>query len=61
MNILGLGGAVGHDVYLNSPLIRRGELMACSPTYAPNMLYGTDLQFLVMGNVLVKKPDAPTY
>jgi predicted NodU family carbamoyl transferase len=43
---------------LNSPLIRRGELMVCSPTDA---LYGSDLQFLIMENVLVKKSDAPKY
>jgi hypothetical protein len=57
-DISGLGDAVGHDVCLNSPLIRRGELMVCSPTDA---LYGSDLQFLIMENVLVKTPDAPEY
>jgi len=25
------------------------------------MLYGSDLQFLIMENVLVKKPDAPEF
>ena len=42
-------------------LNRRGEPMVCSPTDALNMLYGSDLQFLIMGNVMVKKPDAPKF
>ena len=50
----------GHGVCLNTSLNRRGEPMVCSPTDALNMLYGSDLQFLIMENVLVKKPDAPT-
>ena len=51
----------GHGVCLNTSLNRRGEPMVCSPTDALNMLYGSDLQFLIMENVLVKKPDAPDY
>jgi len=51
----------GHGVCLNTSLNRRGEPMVCSPTDALNMLYGSDLQFLIMENVLVKKPDAPEY
>jgi carbamoyltransferase len=43
------------------PLNRRGEPMVCSPTDALNMLYGSDLQFLIMENLLIKKPDAPEY
>jgi hypothetical protein len=38
MKASGIGGVVGHDVCLNSPLIRRGELMVCSPSDAFNML-----------------------
>ena len=49
----------GHGVCLNTSLNRRGEPMVCSPTDALNMLYGSDLQFLIMENVLVKKPGAP--
>jgi carbamoyltransferase len=45
---------------LSCPRNRHGEPMVCSPTDALNMLYGSDLQFLIMENVLVKKPDAPT-
>lgn len=51
----------GHGVCLNTSLNRRGEPMVCSPTDALNMLYGSDLQFLIMENVLVKKPDAPEF
>ncbi len=51
----------GHGVCLNTSLNRRGEPMVCSPTDALNMLYDSDLQFLIMENVLVKKPDAPSY
>ena len=51
----------GHGVCLNTSLNRRGEPMVCSPTDALNMLYGSDLQFLIMENVLVKKPDAPAF
>ncbi len=51
----------GHGVCLNTSLNRRGEPMVCSPTDALNMLYGSDLQFLIMENVLVKKTDAPEF
>lgn len=67
MNISGLGGAGeleslrGHGVCLNTSLKRRGEPMVCSPTDALNMLYSSDLQFLIIENVLVKKPDEPKY
>jgi len=61
MNISGLGGAVGNDVCLNTSLNRSREPMVCTPTDALNMLYGSDLQLLIMENVLVKKPDAPEY
>jgi len=51
----------GHGVCLNTSLNRRGEPMVCSPTDALNMLYGSDLQFLIMENILVKKSDAPSF
>jgi carbamoyltransferase len=51
----------GHGVCLNTSLNRRGEPMVCSPTDALNMLYGSDLQFLIMENLLIKKADAPEY
>jgi carbamoyltransferase len=61
MNILGLGDAAGHGVCLNQSLNCRGNLMVYSPTGALNMLYDSDLQFLIMKNILIKKPDAPEY
>ena len=51
----------GHGVCLNTSLNRRGEPMVCSPEDALNMLYGSDLQFLIMENILIRKPGAPTF
>ena len=46
---------------LNTTLNRLGEPMVCSPIDALNMLYGSDLQFLIMEKILVRKPDAPRF
>lgn len=45
----------GNGVVLNTSLNRRGEPMICSPTDALNMFYGSDLQYLIMEDVLVTK------
>jgi len=45
----------GNAVELNTSLNRRGEPMVCSPTDALNMFYGSDLEYLVMEDILVKK------
>lgn len=45
----------GNGVVLNTSLNRRGEPMVCSPTDALNMFFGSDLQYLIMEDVLVKK------
>ena len=45
----------GNGVVLNTSLNRRGEPMICSPTDALNMFFGSDLQYLVMEDVLVAK------
>ncbi len=45
----------GNAVVLNTSLNRRGEPMVCSPTDALNMFFGSDLQYLVMENILVWK------
>jgi carbamoyltransferase len=45
----------GNGVLLNTSLNRRGEPMVCSPEDALNMLFGSDLEYLVMENVLVTK------
>ena len=47
----------GNGVSLNTSLNRRGEPMVCSPTDALNMFYGSDLQYLIMEDVLVVKED----
>ena len=49
----------GNGVVLNTSLNRRGEPMICSPTDALNMFFGSDLQYLVMEDVLVVKELAP--
>jgi carbamoyltransferase len=45
----------GNGVVLNTSLNRRGEPMVCSPTDALNMFFGSDLQYLIMEDVLVIK------
>lgn len=45
----------GNGVVLNTSLNRRGEPMVCAPVDALNMFFGSDLQYLIMENVLVTK------
>lgn len=45
----------GNGVVLNTSLNRRGEPMVCSPTDALNMFFGSDLQYLVMEDILITK------
>jgi carbamoyltransferase len=46
---------------LNTSLNRRGEPIVCTPTDALDMFYGSDLRYLIMEDVLVKKEgDAAT-
>ena len=47
----------GNGVVLNTSLNRRGEPMICSPTDALNMFFGSDLQYLIMEDVLVVKKN----
>jgi carbamoyltransferase len=49
----------GNGVVLNTSLNRRGEPMVCSPRDALDMFFGSDLQFLIMEDILVTKDDAP--
>ena len=46
----------GNAVLLNTSLNRRGEAMVCSPEDALEMFFGSDLQYLVMEDVLCTKP-----
>ncbi|THF57642.1 carbamoyltransferase family protein [Pseudothauera rhizosphaerae] len=48
----------GNGVVLNTSLNRRGEPMICSPTDALNMFFGSDLQYLIMEDILVVKGEA---
>lgn len=48
----------GNAVVLNTSLNRRGEPMVCSPADALNMFFGSDLQYLVMEDILVRKSPA---
>ena len=45
----------GNGVVLNTSLNRRGEAMVCSPTDALNMFFGSDLEYLIMEDILVVK------
>jgi carbamoyltransferase len=49
----------GNAVVLNTSLNRRGEAMVCSPQDALNMFFGCDLEYLMLGNLLVSKAQLP--
>ena len=53
--MLELEKLTGNGVVLNTSLNRRGEPMICSPTDALEMFFGSDLQYLVMQDVMVRK------
>ena len=53
--MLELEKLTGDGVVLNTSLNRRGEPMICSPADALAMFYGSDLRYLVMEDVLVRK------
>ena len=42
-------------VLINTSLNRRGEPMVCSPQDALNMFYGSGLEYMVLGDYLIKK------
>lgn len=47
----------GNAVVLNTSLNRRGEPVVCTPMDALNMFFGSDLQYLVMEDVLCCKAE----
>lgn len=53
--MLELEKLTGNGVVLNTSLNRRGEPMVCSPSDALDMFFGSDLQYLIMEDVLVTK------
>ena len=55
--MLELEKLTGNGVSLNTSLNRRGEAMVCSPKDALDMFYGSDLQYLIMEDILVVKED----
>jgi carbamoyltransferase len=48
-------------VSLNTSLNRRGEAMICSPTDALDMFFGSDLEYLIMQDILVVKDGLSRY
>ena len=48
----------GNGVVLNTSMNRRGEPMVCSPADALNMFFGSDLEYLVLEDLLVTKRTA---
>ena len=47
----------GNGVVLNTSLNRRGEPVVCTPEDALNMFFGSDLEYLVMEDILCTKVD----
>jgi carbamoyltransferase len=45
----------GHAVILNTSMNPRGEPIACSPDDALNIFFGSDLEYLIVEDVLVTK------
>ncbi len=50
----------GNGVLLNTSLNRRGEAMVCSPADALEMFFGCDLEYLMLGRLLVSKTETIT-
>ncbi len=47
----------GHGMLINARLNRPGEALVCSPEDALNMFLGTDLDYMIMQGVLVRKRE----
>ena len=56
--MLELEKLTGNGVSLITSLNRRGEAMVCSPKDALDMFFGSDLQYLIMEDILVVKQRA---
>ncbi|MBT9528873.1 MAG: carbamoyltransferase, partial [Pseudomonas sp.] len=59
--MLELEKLTGNGVSLNTSLNRRGEAMICSPTDALDMFFGSDLEYLIMQDILVVKDGLKRY
>ncbi len=51
----------GYGVLLNTSLNRPGEAMVCSPEDALNLFFGSDLEYLIMQDLLVTKRPEPDW
>ena len=52
----------GHGLIINTSLSRPGEALACSPEDALNVFMGTDLNYMILENILVtKRQDISTW
>ena len=49
----------GHGLLINTTLKRPGEALVCSPEDAVAMFLGADLDYLIMGDVLVTRREEP--
>lgn len=55
--LLGFQQETGHGMLINASLNRPGEALVCSPEDAVNMFLGTDLDYLIMEDVLVTRRE----
>ena len=53
--LMDIQSITGNGVVLNTSLNRRGEPMVCSPRDALDMFFGSDLEYLVLEDLLVTK------
>ena len=51
-------GLTGHGLLINASLNRPGEALVCSPQHALDMFLGTDLNYMIMEDVLVTKRES---
>ncbi|MGB4248059.1 MAG: carbamoyltransferase C-terminal domain-containing protein [Pseudohongiellaceae bacterium] len=51
----------GYGIVLNTSLNRPGEAMICSPEDALNLFFGSDLEYLIMQDILVTKRPEPDW
>jgi carbamoyltransferase len=56
-----LGVLTGCGIVLNTSLNRPGEAMICSPEDALNLFFGSDLEYLIMQDILVTKRPEPDW
>ena len=49
--------ATGQRLLINTALNRPGEALVCTPEDAINAFHGTDLNYLILGDLLVSKRE----